>query len=41
MRESSHVSGDRGERQAEGEGEAGFPLRREPNAGLDPKILGS
>jgi len=24
-----------------GEGEAGFPLNREPNAGLDPRTLGS
>jgi len=24
-----------------GEGEAGFPLSREPNVGLDPRTLGS
>ena len=30
-----------GELQAEGEGEAGSPLRREPNVGLDPRILRS
>ena len=24
-----------------GEGEVGFPLSREPNAGLDPRTLGS
>jgi len=24
-----------------GEGEAGFPLSREPDAGLDPRTLGS
>jgi len=24
-----------------GEGEAGFPLSREPNAGLNPRTLGS
>ena len=30
-----------GEWQAEGEGRAGSPLSREPNAGLDPRILGS
>jgi len=24
-----------------GEGEAGFPQSREPDAGLDPRILGS
>jgi len=24
-----------------GEGEAGFPLSREPNAGLDPRTLGT
>jgi len=24
-----------------GEGEAGFPRSREPNAGLDPRTLGS
>jgi len=28
------------ERQAEGEGEAGSPLSREPDAGLDPRTLG-
>jgi len=28
------------ERQAEGEGEAGSPLSREPNAGLNPRTLG-
>ena len=30
-----------GERQAEREGEAGSPLSREPNVGLDPRTLGS
>jgi len=29
------------ERQAQGEGEAGFPPSREPDAGLDPRTLGS
>ena len=29
------------EGQAEGEGEAGSPLSREPDAGLDPRTLGS
>ena len=29
------------EQQAEGGGEAGSPLSREPNVGLDPKTLGS
>ena len=29
-----------GEQQAEGEGEAGSLLSREPNAGLDPRALG-
>ena len=29
------------EQQAEGEGEAGFPLSREPNAGLSTRTLGS
>ena len=29
------------ERQAEGEGEAGSPLSREPEVGLDPRTLGS
>jgi len=28
-------------REAEGEGEADFPLSREPNMGLDPRTLGS
>jgi len=27
--------------QAGGEGEAGFPRSREPDAGLDPRALGS
>jgi len=31
----------RGKQQAEGEGEAGSPLGREPDAGLDPGTLGS
>ena len=26
---------------AEGEGEAGFPLSREPDVGFDPRTLGS
>ena len=30
-----------GEQQTEGEVEAGSPLSREPNAGLDPRILKS
>ena len=30
-----------GERRAESEGEAGFPLSREPDVGLDPRTLGS
>jgi len=29
------------EAAAEGEGEAGSPLSREPDAGLDPRTLGS
>ena len=29
------------EEAAEGEGEAGFPLSRQPDAGLHPRILGS
>ena len=29
------------ERQAEGEGEAGSPLSREPDSGLDPRTLRS
>ena len=37
-RESVHKQG---EQQAEGEGEAGSPLGREPNAGLDPRTPGS
>jgi len=27
--------------QAEGEGEAGSPLNRDPDVGLDPRTLGS
>ena len=30
-----------GEQQAEGEGEAGSPLSKEPTAGLDPRTPGS
>ena len=30
-----------GEQPAEGEGEAGSPRSREPDAGLDPRIPGS
>ena len=30
-----------GEWLAESEGEAGFPLSREPDVGLDPRTLGS
>ena len=30
-----------GVQQAEGEGEAGSPLSREPDTGLDPRTLGS
>jgi len=30
-----------GEWQAEGEGEAGSPLSKEPDAGLNPRTLGS
>ena len=31
-----------GERkEAEGEGEAGFPQSREPKTGFDPRVLGS
>ena len=29
------------EQQAEGDGEAGSPQSREPNAGLNPRTLGS
>ena len=36
-REREHKQG---ERQAEGDGEADSPLRREPNMGLDPGTLG-
>jgi len=36
-RESTQEAG----RTAEGEGEAGSPLSREPYAGLDPRTLGS
>ena len=37
-RESAHKQG---EQQEEGEGEADSLLSREPNAGLDPMMLGS
>jgi len=35
--------GDKGRegKKEGGKGEAGFPLSREPNAGLDPRTLGS
>jgi len=36
-REREHKQGE----EAEGEGEADSPLSREPDAGLDPRILGS
>jgi len=32
---------ERGRAGGVGEGEAGFPRRREPDAGLDPRTLGS
>ena len=37
-REREHKQG---EWQAEGEGDAGSPLSREPDAGFDPRTLGS
>ena len=37
MRKRRHESGG----GAEGEGEAGSPLSREPDAGLDPRTPGS
>ena len=38
VREREHKQG---ERQAEGEGEADFPLSKKPNVGLHPRTLGS
>jgi len=38
QRETEH---NQGERQAEGEGEAGSSLSKESNAGLDPRTQGS
>jgi len=35
------VHAQAGRWQAEGDGEAGSPLSREPNIGLDPRMLGS
>ena len=37
-KEHEHEQGEKG---AEGEGEAGSSLNREPHAGLDPRTLGS
>jgi len=35
------LTAQQGEWQADGEGEAGSPLSREPHAGLNPRTLGS
>ena len=39
--ESERAHEHRGGAEGEGEGEAGSPLSREPDAGLDPRTLGS
>jgi len=40
-REIVRERAQQGEWQAEGEGKAGFLLSREPDAGLNPRMLGS
>ena len=42
LRERAHKQGKSGKpKGAEGEGEAGSPLSREPSVGLHPRTLGS